>query len=491
MKHRATLRILSVALAALLLLSLLTACGGGNEEVKRLMQMDEESRAYAVYESMANSLLTAIAFSVNTTTTYSGKLDGQSLKLTHTVDMISKSQNGAARMDYYVDSHLTQYGEQFRETRLVSGYADGYLFKTNYVSGYTVNAKTAVPYNEFDYMRLSEQLLLYPEQWGCKTVTCEKNKDGSFTATFAGLSSNGLNELSYDYGLDLSMMGESIYLTDATVVMHSTPDLRFQNISYSLTYTQYAAEGYLAEQKFIVKTEQTFEYAIPESFKGIDLSIYDDIGDLTVLDDFISYFDDRIYAERGTYTYASRENIEEDGKPSVWLYNVNMNLDTYKDALHYSSEGSYGYEGEQTRTRVIYEDGIMEYRETAPNGEKVGDSFEYTEGDMRYHIRTELNLRNFSPVYVTRIEEVDAKAGKYRFHLGASLQTEFVSYFYEQNGSLKYMDAYMDVTLGDGKLKDLSLYVIAEGYTDTSKSHKYELKVSCSFSEKNTSVAPV
>jgi hypothetical protein len=110
---------------------------------------------------------------------------------------------------------------------------------------------------------------------------------------------------------------------------------------------------------------------------------------------------------------------------------------------------------------------------------------------MRYHIRTELNLRNFSPVYVTRVEEVDARAGKYRFHLGASLQTEFVSYFYERNGSLKYMDAYMDVTIQNDELMDLSLYVIAEGYTDTAKSHKYELKVSCNFVEKNTSVAPV
>jgi hypothetical protein len=322
-------------------------------------------------------------------------------------------------------------------------------------------------------------------------VTCEKNKDGSFTATFAGLNLDGISALAYDYGLDLSELGESIYPSDAVVVIHSTPDLRFKNATYSLTYTQYAAEGYLGDRKFMVTTEQTYAYEIPEDFKREDLSAYDDIGDLTVLDDFVTSLDDRIYAERGTYVYSSRENICEDGKDSIWLYDVTMNLDTYQNALLYSSEGSYGFEGELTRTRVIYEDGIMEYRETAPSGEKAGDSFEYTEGNMRYHIRTELNLRHFSPVYVTRIEEVDAKAGKYRFHLGASLQSEFVSYFYERSGSLKYMDAYMDVTLGDGKLKDLSLYVIAEGYTDTAKSHKYELKVTCTFSDQISATAPI
>lgn len=490
MKKRLT-RCLTLFLMLILVLSTLSACGVRNSESVRLLQMDEESRAYALYENMANSLLMATAFSVKTTTTYSGKLDGQILKLTHTVDMISKRQNAVARMDYYEDHHLTQYGEDYRETRLVSGYADGYLFKSNYVSGYTVNAKTAVPYNEFDYMTLSEQLLLYPEQWGCETVTCEKNRDGSFTATFAGLGPNGLDELSYDYGLDLSMMGESIYLTDATVVMHSTPDLRFQNASFSLTYTQYAAEGYLAEQKFIVKTEQTFEYAVPESFKSVDLNAYDDIGDLTVLDDYMTFFDNRVNAERGSYAYASRETITEDGEASVWIYDVNMNIDTYKEHLSYSSKGSYGYEDELYRTSASYRDGIMEFRTTDHWGETASESYEYTEGDVRRVIAAELTLGDFSPVYVTRIEEKDSEAGKYRFHLGGALQAEYASYFYERYGSLKYMDAYMDVTIQNDELMDLELYLIAEGYTDTVKSHIYEIKVSCNFLDKNTSVSPV
>lgn len=491
MKPRTSLRILSFALASLLLLSLLTACHRGNEEARRLMQMDEESRAYALYENMAGSLLMATAFSVKSTTTYSGKLDGQSLKLTHTVDMISKNQSGAARMDYYADNHLTQYGEEYRKTRLVSGYADGYLFKSNQVSGYTLNAKTAVPYHEFDYMRLSEQLLLHPEQWGCETVTCEKNKDGSFTATFAGVGQDGLNELYYDYGLDLSMMGESIYLTEATVVMHSTPDLRFQNLSFSLTYTQYAPEGYLAEQKFIVKTEQTFEYAIPESFKGVDLSTYDDIGDLTVLDDYMTFFDNRVNAERGSYAYTSRETVTEDGEASVWIYDVRMNMDTYKESLIYSSEGRYGYEDELNRSSASYRDGIMEFKTTDPQGETFSESYEYTEGDVRSVIAAELSVGDFSPVYVTRIEEMDPAAGKYRFHLGGALQAEYVSYFYEQYGSLQYMDAYMDVTILNDELLDIALYLVAEGYTDAVKSHIYEIRVFCNFLEKNISSAPV
>ncbi len=484
-------RPLVLALLLSILLSALPGCTAGSREVQELMKLDEESRAYELYEHMANSLLSALAFTEESSTTFRGRLDGQEYQLTHNVKRISKSPYGAARMDHYEETHLTRYGEQYVETRLISGYADGYLYKSNQVSGYTVKAKTAVPVAELDYTLLSEELLLYPTYWDCQTVTCVRNKDGSFTATFSGLNQEGVYELTNQYGLDLSAMGESIYPSDATVVFHSTPDLRFKSAAFTLTYTQYAAEGYLGERQFTVNTEQTFAYEIPEDFKGVDLSTFDDIGDLTVLDDYVACFEDRVYAERGTYTYASRENIEEDGKPSVWLYNVNMSLDTYQNALYYSSEGSYGYEGKLTRTRVIYEDGIMEYRETDYRGEIAGDSFEYSEGDMRYHIRSELNLRDFSPVYVTRIEAIDPEAGKYRFHLGASLQAEYCSYFYELNGSMKYMDAYMDVTMKNGTLTHVYLYVLAEGYTDTAEAHRYELKITCTFSDQLSTPAPV
>ena len=63
-------------------------------------------------------------------------------------------------MDHYEETHITRYGEQYVETRLISGYADGYLYKSNQVSGYTVKAKTAVPVAELDYTLLSEELLL-------------------------------------------------------------------------------------------------------------------------------------------------------------------------------------------------------------------------------------------------------------------------------------------------------------------------------------------
>ena len=134
---------------------------------------------------------------------------------------------------------------------------------------------------------------------------------------------------------------------------------------------------------------------------------------------------------------------------------------------------------------------MVEFRYTDPQGETATESYEYTEGDVRSIIAAELNLRDFSPVYVTRIETMDAKAGKYRFHLGASLQYDYVGYFQERNGSLQYMDAYMDVTLRDDELKELTLYVLAEGKTDTAKSHKYELKVTCTFSDQISAPAPI
>ena len=44
-----------------------------------------------------------------------------------------------------------------------------------------------------------------------------------------------------------------------------------------------------------------------------------------------------------------------------------------------------------------------------------------------------------------------------------------------------YLKAYLDVTFGEEKLEEFSFYLLAEGYTDTAKNHKYEIKVSCRF----------
>ena len=70
------LRSLTLLLLLALLLPALPACRFESEAVKNLMKMDEESRAYALYEDMANSLLSALAFTVDTSTTFRGRLDG-------------------------------------------------------------------------------------------------------------------------------------------------------------------------------------------------------------------------------------------------------------------------------------------------------------------------------------------------------------------------------------------------------------------------------
>ena len=479
-----------------LLLPTLPACSGGSGAATRLMLLDEETRAYALYDELAETILDAAAFSVTSTTTFSGRADGQGVDITYTVRQISRDQNGKGRMDYCESAYVTQTGGVHGETyeyRTVSGYADGYLFRSTDDGGYKTTAKTAVPYDEYayEYARISEQLVLSPEIWDCKSVSCLKNEDGSFTATFSGLNYSGLDELSYDYGLDLSMISSSIYLTDATVTVHSTSDLLFKNVVMELTYSEYDYEGYPTDREYVVTTEQVYEYAIPDTFAGVDLSAFADIGDLTALDDYLLFFDERVYADRGTYTYTSRETVTEDGEASVWHYDVKMELDTYGNGFNYSSEGTYGYEGELYDSRCSYENGVITFRETDPTGETYAESYEYTEDDVRYIIYAELALSDFSSGYVVRIEELDAEKGAYRFHLGAGLEREYKAYFADMNGSMRSFEAYLDVTLRDGELLDYELYLVAEGFTETAESYCYQIEVSCTFEEKITSATPV
>ena len=485
-------------LAILLLLAMLPvipSCSGGG--AGSLSRLDEEERAYALYDILAQSLESARSVAVFSEMEVNARLDGHGLRITYTETQISRDQNRRERMDHYESCYRVQHGGDHgmqTEYSTASGYADGYIYRSYNDDGAKIAAKTAVPYDEYvnEYLGMVEQLLLTPDAWECSTVTCQRTEDGSFTATFGGINGVGLGDIAYGYGADLSMLGDNIYLTDATVEVRSTPALLFDSVDFLLTYTLFDEEGNPTDRTYAVNTHQTYAYEIPDSFRGVDLSEYEDIGDLTVLDDYLLYLDNRVYAPSGYYNYTSRETVTEDGAASVWRYDVEMEFDTFGEGITYESKGNYGFEDELYRTRNQYEDGVITFSETnTVTGEAWSDSYAATETDLRDLILSEIEVRDFYAAYVIRIEETDARAGKYRLYLGGGLEQDYKEYFAARKGSLKSLTAYLDVVLSEGKLIAYDFCLVAEGTTETAAHHRYELTACCTFAEKNTNSVPL
>lgn len=493
-------RICQRVLPLLLLLAMLPVLPSCSDTSGRLMRLEEAERAYTLYDVLSESLLEAHSIAITTGMEVNARLDGQGLCITYTETQMSRDQNGKGRTDHYESSYRVQHGGVYGTTtyyNTTSGYADGYLYRSYDDNGIKTGGKTAVPYYEYvtDYLTMAESVVLSPDTWGCAEVSCTKEENGSFIARFRGVGDAGLDQLESGYGADLSLLGTDIYLTDAEVEVRSTPELLFDSVRYSLTYTAYDEEGNPLDRTYEVVTEQTYSYEIPEDFSGVDLDGYGDMGDLRVVDDFQYGLENRIYAERGFYTYSSRDVITEGEEASVWVYGVKMEFDTLEDGLVYESQGSYGYEGEfeeTYHTRNVYEGGVITFSERAAStGESWSESYEFTEADLRDFMYSELEVLNFAASYVTEIQPLDAEAGRYRLLLGGGLEMIYKENFSSQHGKMDTFTAYLDVTLHEGELMSYAFYLLADGYTKDHPRYSYELTVSCSFEDRKNVAVPL
>jgi hypothetical protein len=253
-----------------------------------------------------------------------------------------------------------------------------------------------------------------------------------------------------------------------------------------LIYNEVDPYGEVLDREYPVVCEQTFAYGPPAAPPAVDLSSYGDIGDLTVPDDVFYGLDERIMAPRGSYTVSSRNTVTEDGETTMdWLSDTEMDFDTYESGLVYDAEMTYGYEDELYRIQIGYEDGVMTTRMTDPEtGEDYGYSDTSSEEEVRQMIADEIAPRDLSSEDIIRIETRNASAGEYRLHLGGGVKTACKTHFSSQGGSMGAFEAYIDVTLKDGELLRYELHVVAEGFTDTAESYRYELVTTCVFRDR-------
>ena len=495
-------RICQRALALVLILALLPVLPSCSHTSRWLMLLDEEERAYALYDVLAQSLLDAHSIAVTSNMEVNAKLGGEKVRITYTELNLSRDQSGTGRTDHFETSYRVKYdgilhGTDFTSYDTTGGYADGYMYRSYNDNGIRTGGKTKVPHIKYaeEYFTLSEAFVLLPDTWGCEEVSCTKEEDGSFTLVFRGVNDDGLSQLEPYYGTDLSQLGADIYLTAAEVEVRSTPELLLDSIRYTLTYTAYDEEGNPRSNTFAVVTEQTYAYEIPADFSGVDLNEYEEIGDLRVVDDFTYGLENRVYADQGFYTYNSREVTTTGDEAVVWVYDVELDFYTSDGGIVYGSKGRYGYEGEFGEiyhTRSEYEGGVFTYSERADStGESWSDSYEVTEEYVRGGIYSEVELVDFANCYVTEIQIRDAKAGCYRLILGGGLERIYRDKFSTEYGEMDTFTAYLDVTFQEGELMSYEFYLLADGHTKDHPRYSYEMTVSCNFEERNNVAVPL
>ncbi len=506
MKRRLTLHILTLALAALLLLPILASCrfkGLGFD-----MLAPAPNNAESLYETMLDNLIMAPNVTVRTEMTYEAPMQG---------DMIYRASYSATEVftDPWEESMLlscnatvtTEYrsgGLQVCSTSSDSGYrdeyqyrrgfAEGHMFREFTSSGLVNRSKTPISaeaYSELVNYTYEDNFVHYLNYDECVTADRRELEDGSWELRFEGLCEEDLNDLDVLYGPDFSCVSDYVYIVDAAVTIIATPDYRFDTASVVLNYAEYDEDGYFLRDYPAVTYSLTFGETAAVTTADIRLEEFPDVGDLGMLISFSNALNLRGFAERGRYTYENREYWVTEGEESFCKEDQSIRFDyTIKGEFNYENEWSYETPEESWLLTESYQNGVMTYKDTNKKTGEVEEShFNTTPDEILWNLSYFMWPPEYNDLNVERIECLDAKAGKYRLHLGLWHRQGYEEFYAAEGTALTDYTAYLDFTLRGDALIEYAYHMEIAAKREDGSVDTYRQELSWNF-EKAPSLRP-
>lgn len=493
MKNIKIKRICAIVAGSLLLTVCLSlAACGEKTTAEKLLDMWERDRAFAFYDVVSQHLRENADFAVTSAMEYETTLDGLPYRISNSSRTICIGQD-LDTMSYLSEHTLSSeqgYGDStYRgvvNATYTMGYTDGYLFRSYMRDGHTVAGKT--PYSMEEYRSLynlpADDVLPSLGYWDCANATCRQLADGTWEARFSGLGEDALQELHYVYGVDLSFAGSTVYLADAEVTVISDADFAIDTIFLGLTYAEYGEDGSILSTLPAIRYTLEFAYGEDIPAMGLDLSDYGDIGDLSVVDKLFHGLNARQTAANGYYAYQMIQENTAYGVTDRTICDQTFLLDSTGGSLVYENKGSYddGNPSGGFSFDYAYRDGTMSWTETdSQTGQTATGEEPMTQAEVYATLAPELELPDLYSECVIRIEELSAEEGKYRIHLGGTLERNYAEFYESEGGKLTAFEVYVDVTLRGIVLDEYAYHSFLSGYTADSPEYRFETTITCNF----------
>ncbi|MBP3665556.1 MAG: hypothetical protein J6K29_00750 [Clostridia bacterium] len=506
MKRRLTVQILTLALAALLLLPLLSSC-----KLKELgfdVLAPAPNSGESLYEAMLDNLNVAENVTIRTEMTYEAPMPGdmtyrasytatevftdpweESMLLSYDATVTTEYRSGGLQV--CSASSDSGYRDEYRYRK---GFADGYMFRECASGGLANRSKTPITaeeYSEFVNYTYEDNFVHYLNYDECMTAVHRKLEDGSWELRFAGLCEEDLNDLDVLYGPDFSCVSDYVYIVDASVTVIATPDYRFHTARVVLNYAEYDEEGYFLRDYPAVTYSLTFEETAAVTAADIRLETYSDIGDLRKLTAFANALDRRAYAERGRYTYKNSEYWMMDGEESFCKEDQSIRFDfTIKGEFIYENQGSYETAEESWLLTESYKNGVMTYKDTNQmTGEEEESRFDTTPDEILWNLAYLMWPAEYNDLNVERIECLDEKEGMYRLHIGLWHRQGYEESCAVEGTTLTAYTAYLDFTLRSDVLLEYDYHLEITAQREDGTVDTYRREISWSF-EKAQSLKP-
>ena len=448
-KFRAGAIAATLLLTALLsaLACTLTSCGG----TLRLHFLKGEEQAMYLFSTVNENAARATSCTVEQVLYLKLTLNGVDYEQSTTANVTSFGQGEDMTSVTRITREMTVGG-----THTVAhndyGYIDGMIFSCHREGDAVSKIKslaTAAEYESFTAEQNQDEPEIAVGEDYANTMSCRKNSDGTWTATFEDFTDTGMASF-----WDMLSGVESMVTAEhaiSNVRMTCTADKALNLSSISIEYI--FEENPEAESPVPV-VRMDFRYSdwdkVSES-ELYDLSDFTEVDDIRYVERFLDALEDRQTAESGSLTVVN-EMTASSGE----------NTQRQNAAQIVAFDNSDGYRFTAKTIRATY-DTIVTYRDGTLTSEvrdhKTGSLVNRQEESFRdYEAQTAIqqfmNGEDVSGIDLVSASMVSATKDLYRFNLGESVKNKLNSRYQSTYGRpIDTFDGYVEATIKDGKLE--------------------------------------
>ena len=436
---------LTLAIAMLLGLTLpLTSCS----TALLLSRMEETKRAYNFYS--------ITDFNMNYA---SSAMYEQKMTLDATINGSAYKQTTEATVTFASDRNGLTLLEKSKTTVDVigggtviysdTGYADGMMFSYTKEGANETKLKSAVSLEDFstyNRYRNANAPAVVVDADHAKTVTCKKNEDKTWSATYEGFTAEGLLPFLYMLrGIDYYLTAEHD-LVDVRMTVNADAQLYPTGTKIEFIF----AENPDTETAIPVVTMETTYYGwnstTPEAY---DIESFNEVDDLRAMHIFLDALLDKSYEESGRVDITAVSTVTTDSYDTTQTNKQTLTFDQ-KDELTFVLIS----ENEAFLYNMNYSDGEFCVRIYDPTDNSLLDTTTepMTYVEARATVAQLMDSEGLTSRSIKGVEIVDAEAGICRFALSDAFKNAYKEEYEAMGVTLSTFKGYCEATIADGEL---------------------------------------
>ena len=272
-----TFKLLSLMLVCIIMLPLIMACGDETDpdevsEVERFEAMTESEKAFYILEDISYD-----NGSGKTGANMTLSINGNYMGYAYTVSAVAERlmvDNSQEFKDYTETTITITMAGKSEVSRSKTGWIDGKQFVYTELNGNGNGDGIYTEMSKEDYLKTQEEASgNYSDNFGitkdsCTTVTCTKNAQGNWVATFTDITEEGLADFK-DLLLGFEPMIDASTLTDITLTLTISANLVPVSMSVDFEFS--------GSNPPVVELEYDIFYGDEVVVPSIDLSGYEKV----------------------------------------------------------------------------------------------------------------------------------------------------------------------------------------------------------------------